>query len=86
MEGINQEYMNSMSKPSFTMSENNINIILAVIEIDRLDLSEEEIIIYNILKEELELSRRELDNKSGFDKSKTLRTINSLVDKKLYKS
>lgn len=78
---IIEEYKQSMSKPKFEITDNNIRIILPVIEIDDSNLSEDEVIIYNILKSEVELSRVELDEKSGFNKSKTLRNINSLVDK-----
>lgn len=80
---IIEEYRQSMSKPKFEISENNICIILPVIQIDDSNLSEDEVIIYNILKDEVELSRVELDDKSGFNKSRTLRVINNLADKNL---
>lgn len=82
---IIDEYRQSVSKPKFEITENNIKIILPVIEIDESNLSEDEVVIYNILIDELELSRGELDEKSGFSKSKTLRMINSLVDKSIVK-
>ena len=80
---IIEEYRHSMSKPKFEISENNIRIILPVIQIDDSNLSEDEVIIYNLLKDEVELSRVELDDKSGFNKSRTLRIINNLADKNL---
>lgn len=80
---IIEEYRQSMSKPKFEISENNISIILPVIQIDDSNLSEDEVIIYNLLKDEVELSRVELDDKSGFNKSRTLRIIKNLVDKNL---
>lgn len=80
---INDEYAHSISKPHFNVTENNIRIILPVTEIDKLDLSEDELLIYSLLKEETELSRGEIDLKSGFEKSKTLRIINSLIDKNI---
>ena len=80
---IIEEYRQSMSKAKFEISENNTKIILPVIQIDGSNLSEEEVAIYNILKNEVELTRRELDEKSGFNKSKTLRIINGLIDKNL---
>lgn len=80
---IIDEYRQSIFKLKFEITENNIKIILPVIEIDESNLSEDEVIIYNILKSEVELPRVELDEKSGFNKSKTLRIINSLVDKNL---
>ncbi|MEN6462309.1 MAG: RNA-binding domain-containing protein [Syntrophomonas sp.] len=80
---INEEYTYSISKPGFAVSENNIRIVLPVTEIGKLDLSKDELLIYGLLKEETELSRGEMDLKSGFEKSKTLRIINSLVDKSI---
>ena len=80
---IIDEYRESISKPRFEISENNIKIILPVIEIDKSNLAEDEVVIYNILKDEVELTRGELDEKSGFNKSKTLRIINGLVNKNL---
>ena len=80
---IIEEYRQSISKPKFEISENNISIILPVIQIDDSNLSEDEVIIYNLLKDEVELSRVELDDKSGFNKSRTLRIIKNLVDKNL---
>lgn len=58
---------------------------MTVIEIDESNLLEDEVVIYNILMDEVELSRGELDERSGFSKSKTLRIINSLVDKSIIK-
>lgn len=80
---ITKEYESSLAKPSFDISRNSIFIGLPVIDINKLDLSEEEVLIINILKDEIELSRGEIDKKSGFNKSKTLRIINNLVDKNL---
>ena len=80
---IIEEYRQSTSAPKFEISDNNIKIILPVIEIGEPDLSEDEVTIYNILKDKREVSRSELDTKAGFNKSKTLRIINNLVDKNL---
>lgn len=82
---INKEYTHSISKPDFKVSENRIRIILPVTEIDYLDLSEAENTIYDLLKEDLELSRSEIDLKTGFNKAKTLRILNSLLDKNIIK-
>jgi ATP-dependent DNA helicase RecG len=80
---INKEYNHSIIKPDFEVSENRIRIILPVAESEHLDLSKDESIIYKLLKEEFELSRKEIDLKTGFDKSKTLRVLNRLADKKI---
>ncbi|HXK53007.1 MAG TPA: ATP-binding protein, partial [bacterium] len=78
---INKEYTHSITKPAFEVSENRIRIILPVCENDLIDLSEDENKIYQLLKEEIELSRKEIDLKTGFNKAKTLRILNRLVDK-----
>lgn len=80
---INNDYMDGIIKPGFEISTNYIKIILPVKEMNKLNLSEDEIIIYNIMKAEIELTRAELDKKSGFDKSKTLRILNNLIDKNM---
>lgn len=80
---INKEYYHSITKPDFEVSENRIRIILPVAESEPLDLSKDESIIYKLLKEEFELSRKEIDLKTGFEKSKTLRILNRLADKKI---
>lgn len=80
---INYEYTHSISKPSFDVSENRIRIVLPVTEIDKLDLSKDELLVFGLLREEIELSRGEIDLKTGFEKSKTLRIINNLIDKNI---
>jgi len=80
---IKDEYNQSLSKPDFYVSENRIRIILPVIDQDQFALTVDENIIYHLLKEETELLRREIDLKTGFDKSKTLRILNSLVSKNI---
>lgn len=80
---INNEYADSILKPGFDIGKNSIGIILPVIKFTELDLTIDEITIYNILKNEIELSRLEIDKGTGFNKSKTLRILNSLVDKNI---
>lgn len=80
---INREYINSLSKPDFHIEDNSIFILLPVIRTDTSDLAKDEIKIYNLLKKEKELSRKELDDALGFDKSKTIRLLNNLVKKNI---
>ncbi len=61
---IIEESRQSMTKPKFEISEKNISIILPVIQIDDSNLSEDEALIYNMLKDEVELSSGELDDKT----------------------
>ena len=80
---INEEYTDSICKPNFEISQNRIRIILPVTEIDKLDLTKDELFVYGLLKKEVELSRGEIDIKTGFEKSRTLRIINNLIDKNI---
>ena len=80
---INKEYESSISKPNFDINKNSICIRLPIIDINKLDLSEDEILILNIIKDGVEVSRKELEEESEFNKSKVLRIINILVDKDL---
>lgn len=78
---INNEYANSIFKPDFDIGKNSIDIILPVTKYDKLGLTTDEISVYNLLKNEIELSRAEIDKETEFNKSKTLRILNQLVDK-----
>ncbi len=78
---INNEYSNSISKPSFDVKNNSINIVLPILNVGMSNLLEDEALVFKILGDEIELSRGEIEDKSGFNKSKTLRLINNLVDK-----
>lgn len=80
---INTEYGNSTSKPSFVVSKNSIQIVLPVLSTEGLALSEDELTIVNLLEEDIELTRKELDEKSGFAKSRTLRVIQRLIENKI---
>ena len=77
---INEAYNHSIAKPGFDVSENRIRIILPVTDVDNLELSEDELWVYGLIKENLELSRSEIDLKTGFEKSKTIRILNSLIN------
>lgn len=78
---INNEYSNSISKPRFDVNKNSINIVLPIMNIEMPDLLEDEALVFKTISEEIELSRGEIEDKLGFNKSKTLRLLNSLVDK-----
>ncbi len=80
---IINEYKDSLSRPDLDISQSHIKIILPLIEVDQSNLTEDEVIIYSLLKREMELTRRELDEKFGFNKSKTLRILNDLLEKNL---
>lgn len=84
---INNAYLHSGSKPSFSISENRIIIKLPITEMDKIELTKEEAMIFTLLKDATRLSRKAIDLKTGFDKSKTIRILNNLVEKnKILKS
>jgi len=78
---INEEYIDSRAKPSFAVSKNYIKILLPVVAKGLFELSSDEQRTLDVLKTETELSRSELEGKTGFNKSKTIRILNSLIDK-----
>ncbi len=78
---INHAYLHSETKPSFSISENRIVIKLPITDFGQKDLSEDEAIVFKLLKDGVELSRKAIDQKTGFDKSKTIRILNNLVEK-----
>ena len=85
IERIIKSYESSMAKPSFDISHNHIRIVLPILQKDNSNLTTDEKIVYKYLEGNVSISRKELDIKTGFNKSKTLRVINSLLDKNLIK-
>lgn|GEM_PF-3692270 len=65
------------------VTDNRIKIILPITELDKFDLSEDELLVYDLIKDEIEISRREIDVKTGLNKAKTLRILNSLISKSI---
>lgn len=82
---IIEEYYDSVAKPKFEIGEYTIKITLPRIRKDIGYLSEDESLIYKLLEDEINLSRYELDEKSGFNKAKTVRTVNKLLKKNIIK-
>ena len=78
---IYKTYEDSITKPKFKISENFIRVVLPVLDKDNHSLSKDEKVIYRLLEDEEELNRNELDIQSGFNKSKTLRVLNNLLEK-----
>ncbi|NCB02331.1 MAG: AAA family ATPase [Spirochaetia bacterium] len=77
---INQ-YKDSITKPNFEISDNNIRITLPLIEKELLNLAEEEIVVYNLLHNKGDLYRSEIEKATGYNKSKMIRVINKLIDR-----
>lgn len=82
---IKKIYTHSLSQPGFFVSENRIRIILPVTDHSKLVLSKDELLIYGLLKKESGLSRSEIDQKTGFEKSKTVRILNKMAGKNILK-
>lgn len=82
---INEEYTDSIVKPGYEISDNYIRIILPVIDVEGTNLSEDESVVLEIFRDEIEISRAELDEKTEFNKTKSLRILNSLIDKNIVK-
>ncbi|MFP4457920.1 MAG: RNA-binding domain-containing protein [Clostridia bacterium] len=82
---INNEYQNSIVKPIFNVDKNNISIVLPVIDQDMFDLNEDEKLMLDVFKDEVRLTRSEVELETEFSKSKSLRVINSLIDKNILK-
>lgn len=82
---IIDEYKESVFKPSFDINENSIKIVLPILEKNASSLSGDERKIHSLLKENVKLSRLELDRKTGYNKSRTLRIINRLEEKQVIK-
>ncbi len=78
---INSTYSNSLSKPNYLINNNSITIVLPVTREDNSSLSTDEMAAYDLLKKEVELSRKELDEELRQDKSKTIRILNTLIEK-----
>lgn len=80
---INEEYSDSIVKPSYKITENFITVTLPTIETNLENLSLDEKVVFDLLVKETILSRIEIENKSGFNKSKAIRTLNAFIDKSI---
>ena len=81
---INHAYRNALIKPSYQCFSNSIKVILPVIR-ENYDLNEAEQILVNILKGKEKMSRSEIEKAAEMEKSKAVRTLNSLIEKKILK-
>lgn len=77
---INRAYAQALTKPEYRIFDNSITIILPTItSLDK--LTADEIKIVNGLKGNLKLSRIELEKQTTLNKDKTIRLLNTLIDK-----
>lgn len=77
---IKAAYDDSLSKPEFRIFNNSIEVRLPVVE-SGITITDDEQTIIDILSTSQKLSRLQLEDKTGFTKSKTIRLISSLNDK-----
>ncbi len=74
-------YKDNRFKPNFEINSNSIRITLPLIETELSQITEDEEIVYTLLNNQGELSRRELELATRYNKSKLLRILNKLIDK-----
>ncbi|MGN1276918.1 MAG: ATP-binding protein [Floccifex sp.] len=77
---IKAAYDDSLSKPEFNIFNNSIEIKLPVVK-SRITFTDDEQAIIDILSTSQKISRLQLEEKTGFTKSKTIRLLASLNDK-----
>lgn len=77
---INSEYNNSLSKPKFTISKSYITIKLPITSVKHPELSEDEQLVFNAIKDNYELSRIEIEEATSFKKDKVLGLVNMLIE------
>ncbi|MGY3755695.1 ATP-binding protein [Helcococcus kunzii] len=80
---INEEYSDSIVKPSYEITENFITVTLPIIERKPESLSSDEKLVFDLFVKEPSLSRLEVEDKSGFNKFKAIRILNTLIDKSI---
>ncbi len=78
-------YEGSYLKPKFQIGQDNIKVILPFYRENLPYLSQAELMVYDLIRDSRASIRSDIDAKTGFDKSKTLRVIRSLLDKELIK-
>ena len=78
---IKQSYEGAIIQPEFKIYSNSINTILPVFKIDDAILTTDEKAVYHLLKNRKSLSRKEIEEKTKFNKDKAIRVLNQLADK-----
>ena len=81
---IVESYKESERKPVFVVEENSIRVTLPIFE-EKLDLPEDDRIIYRLLKGKL-MSSSEIVSNTGFGKTKTVKILNGMIAKGYVKS
>jgi len=78
---IRDEYESYLRQPHFEQTDNYMIVVLPVV--DLVDLNQTEEAIINALRPGLELSRAQLEEKTGIEKYKLIRTLSELSERGL---
>lgn len=78
---IREEYEDHLQQPHFEQTDNYMIVVLPVV--DLVDLSQTEEAIINALLPGMELSRAQLEERTGIEKYKLIRTLNELSERGL---
>lgn len=76
---IMEQYQHSLSKPTFSITENYIKLSLPLYSDQKKNLDSDEFAIYQLLKKNDGASREEIQISTKFNKSKVLRILNKLI-------
>ncbi len=78
---IKEAYKNSKKQPSFEVFENSIKVVLPVIS--KVDLTEDEAVVYEVLSKTQPKSSSEITEMVPFGKSKTTELLKGMAEKKV---
>lgn len=79
---IREAYRDSIETPRFQVMENSITVILPYIG-SKSGISDDEARLLDLMTTGRKYTRAQLDEIAGFEKSKTIRLLNALVEKQL---
>ena len=79
---IREAYRGEVEKPKFHLGENSITVILPVIG-TLSGITADESIVFELMAAGRRYARRELEEITGFERTKTIRLLNGLVEKGL---
>lgn len=79
---IKEAYFTELEKPRFEINKNSVTVILPILG-SQSGISDEETFLLEKMSSGRRYSRKELDNLMGFEKTKTIRLLGSLINKGL---
>lgn len=78
-------YENAKIKPEFSVTENAISVTLPVLK-ENYNVTEEEEKVIKMLEDGIQHSSSDISKNTGFNRAKTIRILNRLIDKKYVKA